>query len=196
MIKITPTETSGFQMEETGYISGRKGIARLALPITRFLRAVNANRYIEPRERLLDIGCGDGYFLLRSKCVERYGLDKRSGDEVVDSLDFPSDYFDYVTMLAVIEHIEHPKLLLKEIYRVLKPSGRLVLTTPKKQAEFLIRLYAKDIEKEHKAYYDSNSVSQLAGDLFYILENHTFLFGLNQIFCLEKKQRGIRGETS
>lgn len=189
MIKITPTETSGLQMAHLGYISGRKGIAKLVLPVTLFLRAVNAERYIEPRERLLDIGCGDGYFILRSKCTERYGLDKRTGDEVVDSLDFTDNYFDYVTMLAVMEHIEDPRELLKEIHRVLKPDGRLIFTTPRKQAEFLIHLYAKNIHEEHKVYYDLDKVRQLASDLFDILRYHTFIFGLNQAFCLVKKQR-------
>jgi len=187
MIKITPTEVSGLQMAQLEYIFGRKGIARFVLPVTRFLRAVNTERYLEPRERLLDIGCGDGYFLQRSKCTERYGLDKRTGDEVVDSLAFPDDYFDYVTMLAVIEHIDDPTPLVKEIHRVLKPGGRFVFTTPKRQAEVLIRLYVKDIEEEHETYYDLDRVRQLAGDMFDVAGHHTFIFGLNQAFCLVKK---------
>lgn len=188
MITITQTETTGLQVAPFGYISGRKGLARFVLPITRYLRAVNAERYIEPRERLLDIGCGDGYFILRSKCTERYGLDKRTGDEVVDTLDFPDNYFDYVIMLAVIEHIVDPTDLLKEIHRVLKPGGRFVFTTPRKQAEFLIRLYAKNIDEEHETYYDLDRVKALAGNLYDIQGYRTFIFGLNQCFCLVKKQ--------
>ena len=175
-------------MEQLGYISGRKGIARFVLPVTRYLRAVNVERYIESRERLLDIGCGDGYFIRRSQCTERYGLDKRMGDEVTDSLDFPDNHFDYVTMLAVIEHIADPMALLKEIHRVLKPGGRLVFTTPKKQAELLIRLYAKNIDEEHETYYDLDQVREAAGDLYGIQGHHTFIFGLNQCFCLVKRQ--------
>jgi ubiquinone/menaquinone biosynthesis C-methylase UbiE len=142
---------------------------------------------MDPRERILDIGCGDGYFLLRSKCIERYGLDKRTGDDVTDSLDFPDSYFDYVTMLAVIEHIADPAALIKDIHRVLKPKGRLIFTTPKRQAEVLIRLYVKSVEEEHETYYDLNRVKQLAGDVYDVLGHHTFIFGLNQCFCLEKR---------
>ena len=192
MIKITPTETEGVEMARLGYIAGRKGIGRIVLPVTRYLRAVNAERYIQPRQRLLDIGCGDGYFLRRSKCTERYGLDKRTGDEVTDTLDFPDGYFDYVTMLAVIEHIDDPGPLLKEIHRVLKPGGRFIFTTPKKKAEFLIRLYAKNIEEEHETYFDLDRVRELAGDLFDIQEHHTFIFGLNQCFCLVKRDVSIK----
>ena len=187
MIKITPTKSSGMQLPQLGYISRRKGIAKLMLRITRYLRAVNAERYIEAGERLLDIGCGDGYFLSRSICNESYGLDKKMGDEVKDFLDFPDGYFDYVTLLAVIEHITDPELLIKEIHRVLKPEGRLIITTPKKQGEFLIRLYAKNIDEEHERYYDLEGIKELAEDLYDIHRYHTFIFGLNQCFCLVRK---------
>ena len=195
MIKITPFEASGPHMAQHGYAAGRKGIAAIVLPVTRFLRAVNAERYIEPRERLLDIGCGDGYFIRRSRCAERYGLDKRLGDEVVDSLGFPDNYFDYVTMLAVIEHISDPGALLRDIHRVLKPGGRLVLTTPKRGAEFLIRLYARNIEEEHKVYYDLDLIRKNTGGLFDVIGHHAFLFGLNQAFCLEKRRNDEPGDA-
>lgn len=38
--------------------------------------------------------------------------------------------FDYAVSFQVIEHIEDDLTFLKEIYRVLKPSGKLILTTP------------------------------------------------------------------
>lgn len=188
MLKMTPTETSGLAMADLGYVSGRKGIGRWVLPVTRYLRAVNAERYIAPAQRLLDVGCGDGYFIKRSRCEERYGLDKRTGDEVTDALDFPDQYFDYVTMLAVIEHLENPSALVREIHRVLKPGGRFVFTTPKKKAEWLIRLYARDVEEEHESYFDPGTVRDLAGDLFDVEGYHTFLLGLNQAFCLKKRK--------
>ena len=157
------------------------------MPLTRFLRSINAEKYIINSERLLDIGCGDGYFIKRSKSRERYGLDKLLGDEVKETLNFPDEYFDYITMLAVIEHIEAPEKLLEEIYRVLRPGGKLVFTTPKKQAEFILRLYARDIEGEHESYFDLVRVNNLAADMFDVVGYHTFIFGLNQVFCLKKK---------
>jgi SAM-dependent methyltransferase len=187
MIKITDKGIEGVELINLGYIKRRRGIGRIILPVTRYLRAINAEKYINTGERLLDIGCGDSYFIKRLKCKERYGLDKLLGDEVTDSIKFPDTHFDYVSMLAVIEHIKNPKLILREIHRVLKPKGKFVFTTPKKQAEMLIRLYAKDIDEEHESYFDYERVKELAGDLFEIVGHHTFILGLNQAYCLQKK---------
>ena len=187
MLIIDEKGIKGEELADLGYIKRRIGIGRIILPVTRYLRAVNAEKYITRKERLLDIGCGDGYFIKRSKCRKRYGLDKLLGDEVTTALDFPDGFFDYVTMLAVIEHITEPLPLLKEIYRVLKPKGRFVFTTPKKQAEFFLRLYARDIDEEHETYFDLKRVRSLAEGMFEIDGYHTFIFGLNQVFCLQKK---------
>jgi SAM-dependent methyltransferase len=185
MITITPGGEIGNTIRELGYISGRKGIALCVLPITRYLRAKNAERYIVPRKRLLDIGCGDGYFIRRSKCEERYGLDKLCGDVVTDTLSFPDNHFDYVTMLAVIEHLPAPQPLLTDIHRVLVPGGRLVLTTPARKADRLIRLYVRDIEDEHETYYTPERIHELTRNQYRMSGYHTFLMGLNQAMCLE-----------
>jgi SAM-dependent methyltransferase len=184
MIRYAAGEAAGSALPPRGYIEGRGLAGRLVLPLTRWLRAVHAERYIGAGERLLDIGCGDGYFLRRQRMTERIGLDKRLGDEVTDRLDFPDDHFDYVTMLAVIEHIAEPGPIVAEIHRVLKPGGRFVFTTPKRSAEVLIRLYARDIEEEHETYFDLARVRALAGERFELTGHHSFILGLNQAFCL------------
>ena len=143
MIVLDQNGDSGAPLQSLEYIAHRGILGKIVLPITRYLRASNVMRYISPSQRILDIGCGDGYFLRRAPFRERYGVDKRLGDDVEQGLPFDSDFFDCVTMLAVIEHISDTGRLLEEIHRVLKPSGQLVLTTPKKAAEALIRIYVK-----------------------------------------------------
>lgn len=99
-----------------------------------------------PPGKLLDVGCGDGTFLhlMRSKgwdvdgidfdpkAVEtakrKFGLALRHGDLRAASL--PADTFDAVTMSHVIEHLPQPVEMLAEIKRILKPGGRLIMTTP------------------------------------------------------------------
>ena len=43
-----------------------------------------------------------------------------------------SNSIDYVVTFQVIEHIQDDNYFLEEIYRVLKPGGKLLLTTPNK----------------------------------------------------------------
>lgn len=96
--------------------------------------------------RLLDVGCGIGIFLekMRSlgwevigvetdeKAVEvarkRFGLNTHQG--TLEQMNFPDESMDAIVVHHVIEHVGDPIRTLKECYRILKPLGRLVITTP------------------------------------------------------------------
>ncbi|MDD5428193.1 MAG: class I SAM-dependent methyltransferase [Candidatus Omnitrophica bacterium] len=102
------------------------------------------------KNRILDVGCGAyPLFLVNSNFREKYGLDKIapqlsediSGQKISivnhdieggKPFPFESNYFNAVTMLAVIEHIEPRGLprLFQEVYRVLAPGGTAVMTFP------------------------------------------------------------------
>ena len=45
MIKIDENGIEGEELDSLGYIKGRIGISRIILPVTRFLRAINAEKY-------------------------------------------------------------------------------------------------------------------------------------------------------
>ena len=100
-------------------------------------------------ERILDVGCGDGNFTVliakACKAKEVYGIEiSEKGVELarkngikcyqldVDAEDFPfeDNFFDAVTALELIKHLFDPDHFLEEVYRVLKPEGIFVLSTP------------------------------------------------------------------
>lgn len=153
-------------------------------------RAEIADSKIPPKARsgrILDIGCGtEPYFLIKTKFKIKYGIDpavthrSKSGSLVLKRQDvqtarlpFQENYFDVVTVLAVVEHMEPRKLkaLLKEILRVLRPGGRLVLTTPCTWTHYILvamaklRLVSSYEISEHKAAYNHRQLRGLLSEL-------------------------------
>jgi SAM-dependent methyltransferase len=94
--------------------------------------------------RVLDLGCGDGDYANSLTALgfevtasdmdaKRFKYQDRIKFEASDldkPLPFPDRSFDYVLLLEVIEHLYNPDFVVKQISRVLKPGGRLVLSTP------------------------------------------------------------------
>jgi len=179
-------------------------------PLLRRMRIRQVLPYIRGHRhcRLLDIGCGwDARFL---KAVEPYigsgvGIDFkapliREGKirterlTLADRLPYAEASFDLVTMLAVLEHLEQPQNILREIYRVLAPGGQLVLTVPSKLARPVLEFLAfrlgvvSRIEiADHKLYYDRKSLSRLLEPVGFTLRRHRyFQLGMNN-FCVAER---------
>lgn len=53
-----------------------------------------------------------------------------SPDQDLESLTYPSSFFDLVISSDILEHVRRPSAAFREIARVLKPGGRHILTVP------------------------------------------------------------------
>ena len=101
----------------------------------------------KPRERILDIGCGDGFYdrKIAKHGAKVVGIDistkgletarhKNAVEGVefhhmnAEELDFPEGSFDKVVSFCVIEHFNDDDKVLAGIARVLAPGGRLVFS--------------------------------------------------------------------
>jgi len=96
---------------------------------------------------IVDLGCGEGdsreFFQKRNPDIKWIGVDiadspevrsrARSGDEFVTydgvTLPFKDNYCDLILCKQVLEHVQKPRELLREVFRVLKPGGYLVGST-------------------------------------------------------------------
>jgi SAM-dependent methyltransferase len=90
------------------------------------------------RGKLLDVGCGrkpykDTYF---SGAASYTGVDylteNSQPDIVASALDLPLEVqsFDTVVSTELLEHVPDPLRALREMHRVLRPGGYLILSTP------------------------------------------------------------------
>jgi ubiquinone/menaquinone biosynthesis C-methylase UbiE len=103
-------------------------------------------RSLAPAERALDLGAGDGRLAVELKAhditcadVSQVALDrarKRIPEATLvlvqpdEPLPFEDGVFDMVLCAETLEHVRDVQLALSEIRRVLRPGGRLAVTTP------------------------------------------------------------------
>ncbi len=162
------------------------------------------------KDRILDIGCGSfPYFLTSTDFKERYGIDPslkdlnfrnlklKKFDVTKDKLPFKDNFFEVVTMLAVFEHLDYDRLdfVMKEIERVLKNRGLLIITTPSPLGHKVLRVMAKmnlvspEEIHEHKHHYNKDEIEEIirgAGFGKNNVKSGFFEIGLNMWFTGRK----------
>jgi SAM-dependent methyltransferase len=104
------------------------------------------------RQTIVDVGAGEGYLVSRlgEYLKERYSVDPsralracdlypeqfKYGEVACDRIDaelnlpYQDNSFDSVSCIEVIEHVESQFHLIQELFRIAKPGGRVIVTTP------------------------------------------------------------------
>jgi 2-polyprenyl-3-methyl-5-hydroxy-6-metoxy-1,4-benzoquinol methylase len=141
----------------------------------------------EPALRICDYGCGDGAltFLLSQDFpnAELIGIEpdpvgrelakdilKARGVscQVLESADqLPASHFDVIICADVIEHVSEAETFLCELKRLLKPGGKLALSTP-------VRVTEAVWDSEHKKEFFPGELAALVGQ-FFDVKKHDFV---------------------
>jgi len=159
-------------------------------------------QYIEKykSKRILDAGCGRGFYLYGINSYkfvkEIHGIDinekylkiakninqdkrvkiKKSN---IYKLPYENNSFDLIICSEVLEHLKDDKKALKELHRVLKPNGKLIITVPNLNFPFfwdplnwfLMHFFNKHINKniwwlagiwaDHERLYNKNDLKKI-----------------------------------
>jgi len=135
---------------------------------------------LDPRDVVLDVGCANGAHTLRAARRARrvFGMDYDIAQlrvaaaearalglknvhvfawDLARPFPFPDGSFDTALFLDVIEHLHPRREVLQEIRRVLKPSGRLLVSGPNRDTAWRRRLRAAGLfafsDPDHKVEY-------------------------------------------
>lgn len=137
---------------------------RLLFPYIKAAELVSGN--------LLEIGCGTGrgVAVLAPSVTHYTGVDKNEplmsklsqeypNFKFIDMFlpplkNLPDNHFDYIVTFQVIEHIEDDDFFIREAYRVLKPGGKLLLTTVNKK-------YSLSVNPWHVREYSATELKNL-----------------------------------
>lgn len=161
-------------------------------------------QFVINKKNVLDIGCNSGYgtYILSKSCNKIVGVDvsKNAIDvakqkykknnlnfQVIDGekLPFGDNVFDIITSFQVLEHVADYDNYFKEILRVLKPRGVLLLTTP--NAEIRVKPGMKPWNRFHVHEFRSDELSDILQKYF----SSTSVFGqfaTSDVYSIEYKR--------
>lgn len=139
-------------------------------PISNYARllAVHlADKYFKSRTgKLLDVGCGRGEYveIFKKLGFDAHGVDLEAtieeairADLETEKIPYPNNSFDFIMCKSTIEHIRNVYHLMSEMYRVLKPGGKIVITTCDWRAVYKIFYFDVD----HKTPFMKWSLNDL-----------------------------------
>jgi SAM-dependent methyltransferase len=119
-----------------------------AYRLQRFVRRLS--KTVRPDDTLLDVGAGDcqykPFFAGRCKYLSQDvgGKDKSFTYDQIDirseiySIPLPDESVDIILCTQVLEHLKYPAQAVQEMFRLLKPGGKLYLTVPFASEEHML----------------------------------------------------------
>jgi CMP-N,N'-diacetyllegionaminic acid synthase len=191
----TVVDPDGKQRDRT--VEREQHIADLAAEL-RFINSL-------PKGRIVDVGCGLGFLLSGvSDGWEKHGVEvsgfaaERAGQYGtihhgdLASAKYPSDHFDVVVLHHVIEHVDEPLDLLREVLRIIKPDGRLVLGTPDFDGAMARRFgekYRLLQDPTHVSLFTNESMHRALRDAGFVIDRVDYPFFETRHFNVENLQR-------
>lgn len=209
---------SGAYYKSERYIShsnSTKGVINYLYHIVRVYMLRKKRKIIagvSTSRKLIDIGCGTGYFLnqmhsngyttkgverspeARRFCIDNFGLDVVSPEYLFD--DLVQEKFELATMWHVLEHLYDPHKYLKAIHKILKDESYLFVAVPNYKsydAEYYRQFWAGYDVPRHLWHFDAPTVTNLVeGVGFKLVSLHRLPFDAYYVSLLSESYKGNR----
>ncbi len=155
---------------------------------------------LQPKGSLLDVGCSIGRLLDRARArgfdvtglelggraVEyarnHYGLTVRQ--ELLERAGLEDESLDVVTLIEVLEHLPDPREILREIHRILRPGGVLLVGVPNAASLGIAVLHgqARTFNRNHLIFFNEETLGRmLAEEGFEVVKSMTAVSVLDSV---------------
>lgn len=168
--------------------------------ITKFLQEKRISQVLpHVKGKLLDIGCGNNFLVQKYGNGKGVDIHKYHSSVIViknaAELPFNNASFDSITMIATLRYISNRIDTLKEIHRILKSDGKLIITDPeehiskfwnrlRKKSEYYDRYKIKDKPLGFSIKEITDMLNSTGFETIYLKK---FFFNLNRLFIARKK---------
>ena len=189
-------------------------------PLPRAFRFIKAFKELPKGVSLsiADLGCGPkirAYYAMKKAHInisKYYGIDPLISHEVIKEfasnpkvtlvprsfdtkIPLENSSVDFIVCLAVLEHIDNPKLILQDMLRVLKSGGKAIITTPTPSAKHILEFMSyklgifsrREIEEHQNYFLKEDLISMLKNQKNINITHSYFELGLNNLLVVEKK---------
>lgn len=159
---------NSFYTKEPGYHDEQLCVGDEAFQFIARARARKIEPWIEPHWSIFEYGVGTGLNIAELNCARRAGYDiaahmvpelERLGVDFYLSIPEGQSY-DFVLCHHALEHCPNPAESLQEIWRVLKPGGRLLLFVPYEN-ERRYRRYVRHEPNHHLFSWNPQTIGNL-----------------------------------
>ena len=151
-------------------------------PVLQELRIMKVAPHLPINGDLVDVGCDEPQILFQKVCKQMnscVGIDivvkpgkkgnvKILRQDLQKRIDVPDQSADAITFLAVLEHMKHPKEMIQEAYRILRPGGVLLVTVPSPASKRILEFFAKislvrqEMVDQHENYFTVDQLRELS----------------------------------
>ncbi len=187
------------------YHQNKRGVPEQAVPWVARLRAHKLSRFVRANDIVLEYGVGNGWNLGALQCGRKIGFDVADGVEssvrslgiefVADTKVISGEVADVVLCHHTLEHVLQPPEALREMHRLLKPQGRLLLYVPLER-EARYERFRRDEPNHHLYSWNVQTLGNLVEEMgFKVTEAGVGEFGYSRFAAVwaAKLRLGERG---